>query len=238
MTHEILTAMTAYLSDVLRALAEFLPRLLIALSMLLLGFLTAIVLRAVTRLVLRWLHFNTLMERTGARQFIQRAQLGEPDELAGGLVFWLTWIVLLLLALRTLGVMAVDMLAQDFVRYLPKLVSAVVVIVLGVFFSTLAWRASLLAAVNARVPAAKLVGALVRWVTIVAAVAMALEQLEIGRQVILTAFAISFGAIMLALALAFGLGGRHLARRYLERRFHGYDPEQEPPKRDQGPSHL
>jgi hypothetical protein len=238
MTHEMLTAMEAYLSDVARALAQFLPRLLTALSMLLLGFLTAFVLRAITRRVLRWLHFNALMERTGARQFIQRAQLGEPDELAGGLVFWFTWIVLLLLAVRTLGVVAVDALAQDFVRYLPKLVSAVVVIVLGVSFSTLAWRASLLAAVNARLPAAKLVGTLVRWVIIVAAVAMALEQLEIGRQVILTAFAISFGAIMLALALAFGLGGRHLARRYLERRFHGEDREPDQQKHDEGPSHL
>jgi uncharacterized protein YebE (UPF0316 family) len=116
------------------------------------------------------------------------------------------------------------------------LISAVVIVVLGVFVSTLAWRASLLAAVNARVPAAKLVGTLVRAVTIVAALAMALEQLEIGRQVIVIAFAISFGAIMLALALAFGLGGRHLARQYLERRFNAHEPSE--PAAQDGPSHL
>jgi small-conductance mechanosensitive channel len=236
MTHEILTALEAYLSDAGRALARFLPRLLAALLMLLVGFLVAFVLRAITRLGLRWLRFNALMERTGARQFMQRAQLGEPDHLVASLVFWLTWFVLVLTAMRTLGVAAVDALAHDVVRYLPKLVSAVLIIVLGVFLSTVAWRAALLAAVNARIPAPKTIGVLVRALTLVAVLAMALEQLAIGRQVVLTAFAISFGAIMLALAIAFGFGGRHLARRYLEQRVRG--DEREPRKSREEPSHL
>jgi hypothetical protein len=236
MTHEILTELQTYVGEAGRAFAQFLPRLLAALAMLLLGFLVAFVLRATTRWALRLLRFNALMERTGTRQFMARTQLGEPDQLVASLVFWLTWFALALSAVRTLGVAIVDTLARDFVHYLPKLLSAVLILVLGVFLSNVAWRASLLAAVNARIPAAKRLGALVRAVTLIAAVAMALEQLEIGRQVILIAFAISFGAIMLALAIAFGLGGRHFARRYLERRLQPDEADRRPD--EDRPSHL
>ena len=236
MTDEILMSLRDYLNDAGYALAHFLPRLLAALVLLLLGFLAAVVARALTRVLLRLVRFNALMERAGARQLVERAHVGEPDALVSAFVFWCTWIVLLLLAARTLGVSAVDVLAHDFVRYLPKLVSAVLIVVLGVFLSTVAWRASLLAAVNARLPGAKLIGSLVRAVTIIAAVAMALEQLEIGRQVILTAFAISFGAIMLTLSIAFGLGGRHAARRYIERRLSAGDEPQHKP--GDGSAHL
>jgi hypothetical protein len=229
MTHEFLEALRAYLVEMARACARFMPRLLAALLMLMLGFIVAIALRAITRRVLQWLRFNALMERTGARQFLEHARLHAPDQLVASLVFWLTWIVLLLAAMQTLGIAAVDALARDFVQYLPKFFSAVVILVLGLFLSIVAWRAALLAAVNARLPAPKLVAALARAVTLVAAVAMALEQLEIGRQVILAAFAISFGALMLSLAIAFGFGGRHAARRYLERRLDRGSDERPPP---------
>jgi hypothetical protein len=229
MTDQILTALYTYLNDVGRTLAHFLPRLLAALVLLIAGYLAATAARAATRALLRVVRFNALMERSGARQVIERAQLGEPDRLAGSFVFWFTWIVLLLLAARTLGVVAVDALAQDFIRYLPKLASAVLIVVLGAFLSTVAWRATLLAAVNARLPGAKLIGSLVRIVTIIAAIAMALEQLEIGRQVMLTAFAISFGAVMMTLSIAFGFGGRHAARRYIERRLSAHERDRQEP---------
>ena len=235
MAQEIRTAFLSYLSDVGHGLAALMPRALSALLMLLSGFVIAYLLRSITRFLLRWLRFNALMERAGASQVLQRAGMAEPDRLLASLVFWLTWLVLLLSALRALGLPAVGLLAHDFIHYIPKLASAFVIIILGVFLSNFAWRASLLAAVNAQLPAAKLVGMLVRTLTLVAALAMALEQLEIGQQVILTAFAISFGAIMLALALAFGLGGRHLARRYLEQRLKAKRPDQPP---QGGPSHL
>lgn len=237
MTQEFIEAMRAYLVEIVRACARFTPRLLAALLMLMLGFVVALALRAITRRVLQWLRFNALMERTGARQFLEHAKLNAPDQLVASLVFWLSWMVLLLAVLQTLGIAAVDALSRDFVQYLPKLFSAVVILVLGLFLSIVAWRAALLAAVNARLPAPKLVASLARAVTIVAAVAMALEQLEIGRQVILAAFAISFGALMLALAIAFGFGGRHAARRYLERRLDSGTEKKRPPPGDEA-SHL
>lgn len=216
MMREIIHAMQAYGNDVARAFTHFLPRFLAAVLMLLVGLFIAQLARILTRRILKLLRFNELMQRTGAADFLSRVQLSAPDRILGSLVFWSVWIGLFLTALRTLGVEAVDTLAADFVRYLPKLASAMAIVIVGIFLSNFAWRATLLAAVNARVPIAKLLALGVRGLTIIAAVAMALEQLAIGQNVILTAFAISFGAVMLAAAIAFGLGGRDLARQYLE----------------------
>jgi hypothetical protein len=124
----------------------------------------------------------------------------------------------LLIAFQALGLSGMELLVADFVRFVPRLGAAILVLVIGFLVSGLAWRASLLAAVSAGMQGSKLLGMLVRSLVIVATVAMALEQIEIGRGVMHTAFALVFGAVMLATAIAFGLGGRHLARRFLEDR--------------------
>jgi hypothetical protein len=95
---------------------------------------------------------------------------------------------------------------------------ALLVLGIGVALSSLAWRVALLAAVNARFYSAKLVAGCARALVLVISVAMAFGQLGIGSGVLHTAFAIVFGALMLAAAIAFGLGGRHAARRFLEER--------------------
>ena len=83
------------------------------------------------------------------------------------------------------------------------------------FFS----RAALLAAVNADSPSPRLLATLIRTIIVLFTVTLAFEQLGIGERTILVAFAIAFGGLMLGLALAFGMGGRELAKQFLERRF-------------------
>ncbi len=80
-------------------------------------------------------------------------------------------------------------------------------------------RATLLAAVNANHPSPRLLSNIVQFLILIMAVTMALDQMGVGYHVILIAFSISFGAIMFGLAIAFGFGGREVARRILERRF-------------------
>jgi hypothetical protein len=96
-----------------------------------------------------------------------------------------------------------------------------------------AWRACLLAGVNANLSSSRLLAGGVRILIVVLTVAMALEQIGIARGVVLTAFAIAFGAVMLALAVAFGIAGAPLARRLVEDQLTGKDK----PASD-GVSHL
>src|SRR6266850_598968 len=76
---------------------------------------------------------------------------------------------------------------------------------------------ALIAAVNARVPEARLLARAVRWGVLLFAAAMAVTHLGIGKEMVLVAFGITFGGLILALALAFGLGGRFLSRQILDR---------------------
>src|SRR2546422_499357 len=104
-------------------------------------------------------------------------------------------------------------------RFLPRLFAALFVFFFGLLGASFFSRAALLAAVNADLPSPRLIASTIRTIIIVFAVSMGFEELGIGEHTTLVAFAIVFGALMLGLALAFGLGGRDLARHFLERRF-------------------
>ena len=110
-------------------------------------------------------------------------------------------------------------LVQEFFRFVPRFLVALLVFTLGFLIGNFLWRATTLAAVNAGLPGARLLGSAVRLLVIAIGVVMALEQLGLATAVVLTAFAIMFGALMLGAAIAFGLGGRDAAKQLLERKF-------------------
>jgi uncharacterized protein YneF (UPF0154 family) len=101
--------------------------------------------------------------------------------------------------------------------FLPEVLVGIVVLFLGLVIANFLSRAALLAAVNAGHRSARIVSWSVRFVIWIFALSMALEELGLARQTVISAFSIVFGALMLALALAFGIGGQELARRALER---------------------
>jgi hypothetical protein len=106
-----------------------------------------------------------------------------------------------------------------FFLYLPRLLVGVFIVFFGLLAATFFYRAALLAAVNANLPSPRVLAVSLRTVIVILAVSMAFEELGLAERTIIVAFAIAFGALMLGLAIAFGLGGQDLARRFLERRF-------------------
>jgi hypothetical protein len=172
-----------------------------------------------TRKVLGWLKLNALADRSGAGEVLKNAELPPADRVAGRLVFWLVFLGFLLSGLDALGFKGAEGLVARFLHFVPNLLVAVVIIVVGFVASNFLWRATLLAAFNARLPSARLLGNAVRVLVMILSVAMALEQIGVAKAVVPTAFAITFGAVMLGLAIAFGIGGGGLARRILEQQF-------------------
>src|SRR5581483_12083709 len=96
--------------------------------------------------------------------------------------------------------------------------AAVLIVVVGWLVANFLSRTILIAAVNARLPEARLLARAVHWAVLLFAIATALTHLGIGKEMVLVAFGITFGGLVFALALAFGLGGRSVARELLERR--------------------
>lgn len=209
-------------------LAAFGPRFLAMLAILAVGCLGAGVVRLGLKLVLPRIGFDRFAERTGVATVLRRGGIASP--VSNLLSFVLAWAVLgafLLLAVGTLNLAyARDLLSQAF-SYLPQVLIAGLLLLLGLVIADFARRSALIAAVNAGLPSARLLAAIVHTFLVVLFTAMALEHLGVGRQVILASFTILFGGVVLALALAFGLAGRDLAGQALARVVR--PPESSPP---------
>jgi hypothetical protein len=233
MMEMILEALRDTGATYLRTIQALLPRVIVMLTIFVAGWIVAIAVAFVARQLMGVLQLNRLAERAGAAELLRKADLPPADALVGKAVFWVLFVGFLLSGVATLGLRALDGLLQDFVYFIPRMVVAAFVLLVGVLAANFAWRATLLAAVNAKLPSARLLSGAVRFLILVTAAAMALEQLSVARSVVLTAFAIAFGAIMLAIAIALGIGGGPIARRVLEQ----YFPER-PPAPPDGAAHL
>lgn len=201
------------------ALTRLLPRLVITISVVVLGWLIAMLLRSIVRLVLGWVRFDAAADRLGIAAPLKAAGLPKADVLIGSIVFWLVWIGFLVSGIDVLGFTSLRGLVAGFAGFVPRLLVALLILVFGLLAANFAWRATLLAAVNAKLPSPRLVSGAVRWLILIIVAAMALEQIAVARSIVLTAFAIAFGSVMLALAIAFGIGAGGLARRMLEHAF-------------------
>jgi hypothetical protein len=218
MIQEIAAALAQSWRDFATAFIMFVPRLVAATIIFAVGFLVAIVANWVVRRVLGWLQFDRVAVRTGASEMLRVAEMPSAELLIAKIVFWIVWIGFIVSALDTLQFGPFQGLVQQFFRFVPRALLALLVLALGFLVGNFVWRATLLASVNAGLPARLLSGTL-RLLVIAIAAVMALEQLGLATAVVLTAFAIAFGALMLGLAIAFGLGGRDAARQLLEQQF-------------------
>jgi len=205
--------------ELARDFAHFLPRLLAMLVIAALGWAIAYFFKVIVRAALRLVKFEKLSESAGANQLLTKAALPSSTELMARLVFWVVWLGFFLLGVEVLGVVGLQEYVYRFFLFLPRLLVGVFIVFFGLLAATFFYRAALLAAVNANLPSARVLAVSLRTVIVILAVSMAFEELGLAERTIIVAFAIAFGGLMLGLALAFGLGGRDLARQFLERRF-------------------
>jgi mechanosensitive ion channel-like protein len=219
MWERFVTELTQATLEIVRSIAQFLPRLMVMLIIVVCGWIVAYVLKAIIRSILRLAKFDRLSQDAGASQFLSKAALPSSTELLSRFVFWVAWIGFILIGISVLGIAGLQEHIGRFFGFLPRLFAAMFVLFFGLLGASFFSRAALLAAVNANLPSPRLIASTVRTIIIVFSVSMGFEELGIGEETVLLAFGIVFGALMLGLALAFGIGGRDLARRYLEKRF-------------------
>jgi hypothetical protein len=212
MIQEIAAALIESWRNFAAAFVLFVPRLVAATIIFCAGFVVAIVARRVVRRLLAWLRFDRLALKTGATDMLRLADMPSAELLVAKIVFWIVWLGFAVSAVDTLQFGPIQGLVEEFFRFVPRFLIALLVLAIGFLVGNFLWRAALLASVNAGLPAARLLSGTLRLLVIAIAVVMALEQLGLATTVVLTAFAITFGAIMLGLAIAFGLGGRDAAR--------------------------
>lgn len=172
--------------------------------------------------LLRVIGIDHLSDRLGVNAALLRGGIKtDPSRIIGRALYWTVVLLATIAALGALNLAPINQFAQSLLAYVPHFVTATVIILAGYFLSNFTSQAVLIAAVNAGLPPARLIAATARWGILLLAGAMALEQLGIAQHIVVVGFGITWGGVVLAAAIAFGLGGKDLAKEFLERRVAG-----------------
>jgi hypothetical protein len=169
-----------------------------------------------TRAVLGALKLDEKLARTNS-SITQWSPTYTPTALIGRIVFWATVLLGVLVGLEAFGASSETLLSGRLLSDLPNIVGAVVLLVIGNVIARFLSRSVLIGGVNMNLHYARLLSQGVKWLVLVLTAAMILDHLAIGGAIVDLAFGILFGGIVLALALAVGLGSRDLVSRSLER---------------------
>jgi hypothetical protein len=215
----IISELTNAWLELVRAFAHYLPRLIVMLIIAFVGWLIAYLLKVLVRSILRVTKFSKLSESAGAAQLLKQAALPSSTELLSRLVFWLAWVGFILLGVSILGIVGLQEYISRFFFFLPRLFVGLVILFFGSLAASFFSRAALLAAVNADVRSSRLLSVSIRIMISIFALAMACEVVGVAEQTMLIFFGTVFGAIMLGLAIAFGIGGKDLAKEFLDKKF-------------------
>lgn len=206
------------MNDFWKGFVSFLPNLLIMLFTLILGFLFAWILRLVLLRIFSVINFDTWCDKVGLTAIIRKGDVwAKPSEAFGRILYWFLIILFLMIGLSALQLKTIDDLIAQFFLYIPRAFSALLILIVGYIFAGFVSRAVLIAAVNSGYHYAKILAEAVRLLFVVLILAMSLEQLQIAPGIVMAAFSIIFGGIVLALAIAFGVGGIDAAKRIIER---------------------
>jgi hypothetical protein len=205
------------LNELLLKFKVFLPNLLAMIVILLVGLILASIIRVALVKFLAAIKFDSWSDRMGFTKLMRQGDLwSKPSATLGGIVYWLLIIVTLMSGLNALQVPAIDQLVGQFFSYIPRLFSAAIIMIVGYVLSGFISRTVLITAANSGFHYAKLLAKAVNTLLIVLILAMVMEQLQIAPSIVIAAFSIIFGGIVIALAIAFGVGGIDTAKRMIE----------------------
>ena len=198
-------------------LAADLPGIVAALIVLVSAIVAAFVIRAILRAALARIGFDRRAREWGMTTGRDVEPGHEPSVMVARGAFWIVVATGLALALEVLGATTVSAFGLSLLVFLPHLVVAVIILLVGFGLARYLERSALINAVNQQIRQARLIALGVKWLVLVVSTAMALEHVGIGGALPTIAFSIVVGGIVLALALAVGLGARDAVSRALER---------------------
>jgi len=196
----------------LDAFFAFIPQLIGAIVILVVGYIVAKILQAVVARVLKAVGFDGWMERGGIKQFFDRAQTREtPATVLGKLVFWFVFIITITMAADAMGIQQVSQVLAQLIAYIPSIIAAILILILA------ALLANFLSGIVRGATDSDILASIARYAIIVYAVFAALTELGIAVELTAPTFLIVLGAVALAAAIAFGWGGRDVAKDIIER---------------------
>src|ERR671919_995430 len=206
------------LQNAISVFLSYIPQLIGALIILIVGYIVAKVLQAVVGRVLQGIGFDRWMERGGIKQFFDRAETNQtPASILGALVFWFVFIIAITMAADALGISQVSVVLAQLIAYIPQIIAAILILILA------ALLANFISGIVRGATDSDILASIARYAIIVYAVFAALTELGIAVQLTAPTFLIVLGAVALAAAIAFGFGAQGVARDIVEKAYERRD---------------
>lgn len=211
--------LTRSFQDLSIGIIEFLPNLIVAIVIFVIGWLVGSGLGRIIAQVVRSLRIDNALKSAGFEDVLSRAGFTlDSGMFLGGLVKWFVIVVFLIASLEVLGLSQVNAFLSDVVLgYLPQVIVAVLILLVAAVIAHVVENIVRGAAKAAEMHSARFLGTVSRWAIWVFAVLAALDQLNVAAPFVQTLFTGVVVAISLAVGLAFGLGGQEAAGRYVDR---------------------
>jgi hypothetical protein len=197
--------------------ASFLPGVLVSAMLILSAFVVALLTRMLLVRMLRGIEFDRRAEQLGLAALVGWTPSSTPSQTVARVVYWALLILGLLVSLTALNATIPSQFALSVFEYVPHVMAALMILVIGALTARFLARSTLIGAVNMQIRSARLLSLAVKWLVLIVTVAMALDHLGIGRSILPLAFGLLFGGVVLAAALAVGLGAKDVVSRTLER---------------------
>ncbi|PWQ96138.1 hypothetical protein DKW60_13360 [Leucothrix pacifica] len=198
------------------AIISSLPNLIGALLILILGIIVAMIFKKISQTLLRRVGLDRISNKAGVSEVMQDAgMVKRPSIFAGKIIFWMVLFVFLVPAANMLGLTELVKLFKGFIGFLPKIITALVIIIFGMMFSQFLRRTIMEKPSTIGSNSAKTLGNLVYGIMVTVIVLVALEQLDIETVLLHNIIMLVVGGMMLMLAVAVGLGSREVAHNLL-----------------------
>jgi hypothetical protein len=215
-------------------IAGFLPKLALAIGVLIAGWLLAKIAMFATVKALRAINFNVLTERAGLDGFLQQGGIQtDTTGIFGVLIYWLVILAALIMGFNGMGLTYIPSLLGEVVRFVPKVAVALLILAFGAYFARFVGRTVITYCRNIELQDADLLGKLAQYAIMTFVVLIALDQVNVGGDIVRQSFLIVLGGFVFAVALAFGLGGKAAAEELIDRWWPRRTQEQRPPENPQ-----
>ena len=201
---------------VLGQISQFVVNALLVIIILIIGWLLSKLVRSVVSKTLKVAKINDVSQRIELDKLLNKGGITYPlSDLIGMICYWLGLLITFMVAVNAIGLTVAADLLNRIVLYIPNVIAALFILILGMFASTLLKNIVQTAANNAGLGQGKVLAQVVETIVITFAVIIGLEQLQIGIQITQMTISIVLGSLGLGLALAFGLGCKDIAGKYV-----------------------
>lgn len=202
-----LSVVRTWAEDGLHALIAYLPNLLSAFAILVLGWLAARVSRGAVKRLFLWA--NRGLDRVFRRGHLASARISDSAaQVLSTIAFWLVLFVAVAIAARIAGFSAVSAWLDQIVTYLPNLIVGVTIIVVGYVVSVVVGEQVTATARAARSGQSNVLGGLAQALILISALIIGLDQLGVDVTFLVALFAVATGAVFIGFSLAFGFGAK------------------------------